>query len=126
MKKVVLLFILSLILFANHVNWLGNYDKALKIAKKEHKPILVLLVKNSCKECKDIIRKYFSNKSYIDKINKDYICVILNYDIGNYPNELIYSNTFPALFILNSKNEIFLTKPIYNKDIKEFLKNKFY
>ena len=39
------LIVLTLIGFANSVAWLGSYDTALAKAKKEHKPLLVLLVK---------------------------------------------------------------------------------
>jgi len=123
MKKVILIVFATLLISANHVNWFGNYDKALNIAKKSNKPLLVLLISDNCYKCKELIEKYFTDKKYIDIINKKYISVIINYDIGNYPIELFYSTSFPTLFEIDSKKEIFLTEPIYNsKELLNFIK----
>jgi len=121
MKKIVLFFVLSAALIASHVNWLGNYNKALLKAKKENKPLFILLIKNNCSKCKDIVKEHFTNTKYVSKINSNYIPVIANYDSQDYPNELIYTNTFPTLFILNPKNELLLAKPAHYKDIKKIL-----
>jgi len=112
----VLLFFLLLIgtLNANHVSWLGNYDKALQKAKKENKPLMVLLVKKESPHCNEIILKGFMNHDYIENINKKLISIIVTYEgESSYPIELFYSSTFPTLFFVNSKDESFLMAPIY-------------
>ena len=106
---------------ANHISWMGDYNKALEIAKKEHKNMMVLLVKNNCKACNDFIVKYFMNRDYIDALNREFISVVVTYEgRTSYPIELLYSTTFPTLFFIDSKNENFLEKPIY------FILNKRY
>jgi len=100
-----LLFLLLFVSFgnANHVSWLGDYDKALQIAHKEKKPMMVLLVKKDCKRCNEV-----------DALNEKYVAVIVTYE-GRLtcPIELFYSTTFPTLFFVDSKDESFLREPIY-------------
>ncbi len=84
---------------ASVVSWLGDYDKALEEAKKEQKPLLVLLVKKECKTCNDIIVKCFMNRDYVDRLNEKYVAVMVTYEgESSYPIELLYSTTFPTLF----------------------------
>ena len=121
-----LFFILFLPLFANHISWMGDYSKALLRAKKEHKPLMVLLVKRDCSECNRVISKLFMNQSYIDNLNTKVISVIVTKDSKTaYPIELLYSTHFPTLFFVNSKDEVFLSEPFYGvitkKDIKSLL-----
>jgi len=110
-----LLFLLLLMSFgnANHVSWLGNYDKALAKAKKEQKAMMVLLVKKECKRCNEILVKCFMNRDYVDALNENYIAVILTYEGRvSYPIELFYATTFPTLFFVSSEDESFLIEPI--------------
>ena len=53
------LLFLTLSVNADHIHWLGNYDKALQKAQKEHKPLMVLLVKKKCLSCNDVIKDFF-------------------------------------------------------------------
>ena len=126
MRIFLLICLFTFSLLASHINWLGNYDKALKIAKKEKKPLLVFLIKNNCQNCQDIIKKKFSNRDYIEQINKKFVSVIINFDYSNYPIELFYSTIFPTLFIVNPYDETFLTSPFYNKEIIKKLPSKLF
>ena len=114
MRYIYTIVLLFSLLNANHILWLGNYDKALKIAYKENKPLMVLLVKKDCQKCKDVIAKEFTNNAKVDELNKKYISVIITYNSKvSYPIELYYSTTFPTLFFVDSKTETFLKEPIY-------------
>jgi thioredoxin-related protein len=128
MKTILILFFSLSITYANHVKWYGNYDNALKQAKAENKDLIVFLIKNNCKQCKNIVAKIFTNQSYIDKINKNFISVIVNIDDKHsYPREMYWSNEYPTLFFVNSKNEIFLKSPIYKvitkKEIQKIIED---
>ena len=73
---------------------------------------MVLLIKNNCQKCKSIVKELFTNKPYIEKLNKETICVIVNQDTKqDYPREMYWSNTYPKLFFVDSKNEIFIDNP---------------
>jgi len=126
MKKILILIItISIITYANHINWQGNYNKALKQAKDENKTLMVLLIKNNCQKCKNIIKNIFMNKSYIDKLNQNIISVIVNIDNKHsFPLEMYWSNEYPTIFFVNSQTETFIDEPIYNineQNIKNFL-----
>jgi len=103
LSKFLFLVLFMLSLNASVVSWLGDYDKALEEAKKEQKPLLVLLVKKECKTCNDIIVKCFMNRDYVDRLNEKYVAVMVTYEgESSYPIELLYSTTFPTLFFLKN------------------------
>ena len=114
------LFFFTLFLNADHIHWLGNYDKALQKAQKEHKPLMVLLVKKECHSCNNVIKDSFMEQGYIKHLNQKFISVIVTYEgRESYPIELFYSTSFPTLFFVNSQTETFLFKPLYEESIDE-------
>jgi len=120
MKIVSVLLFLTVLVNADYVHWLGNYDKALKKAKKEHKNLLVYLVKNSCKPCNNTITKQFMHKNYIKTINNKFVSIIVTYEgKTSYPIEMYYSTIFPTLFFVNTKTESFLSPPLYSDKIDD-------
>ena len=123
MKKMVLILLSLSTLYANHIKWKWHYEKALQEAQKNHKALMVLLIKNDCSQCKELMIKLFMNQKYVDTLNQNVIAIIVNPDTTqNFPREMYWSNIYPTLFFVNSANETFLQKPLYNvtqKDIKE-------
>lgn len=128
-KMLLMPFLLVFSLNANHIHWLGDYDKALIKAQKEDKPLMVLLVKKECSMCNKIIKKYFMEQIYIEQLNDKFISVIITYEGRiNYPIELFYAAKFPTLFFVDSQTEIFLAEylsgdEIDEKHIKSILEN---
>jgi thioredoxin-related protein len=115
LKRVFLAFLSISFLYANSISWRGDYNKALQEAQKNHKVLMVLLIKSDCQKCKEVIRDIFTNKSYINRLKKEVVAVIVNIDNKkSYPIELYWSNIYPTLFFVDSSKEIFLTQPIYN------------
>jgi thioredoxin-related protein len=121
MRAIVLLLLLLSFGNANHISWLGDYNRALEQAQKEQKPMMVLLVKKDCKLCNEIIVKNFMNHEYLDVLNKKYVAVIITYEEeSSYPIELFYSTVFPTLFFVNSADERFFKETIYGDDISNY------
>jgi thioredoxin-related protein len=117
-KMLFLLFFFTLSMNADHIHWLGNYDKALQEAQKEHKPLMVLLVKKECSSCNDVIRDAFMGQEYVKHLNQKFISVIVTYEgRESYPIEMFYSTSFPTLFFVSSQTESFLSEPLYGKSI---------
>jgi len=125
MKILFSLFFLTLFINAEHIHWLGNYDKALQKAQKEHKPLMVLLVKRECPSCNDVIKDTFMGRGYIKHLNQKFVSVIVTYEgRESYPIEMFYSTSFPTLFFVNSQTEGFLSEPLYGRSIdKNRIKN---
>jgi len=117
--KYSLLWLLPLILFANHIHWQGNYDKALHQAHSEHKPLLVLVVKKNDILIHDILKETLMNQPYIDTINEKMIAVMVTYEgCSSYPIEMYYTTIFPALFFVDTQTETFIAEPLYGDTIR--------
>jgi len=113
--RLLFLLLFATTIYANHIAWLGSYDDALRLAKIESKPLMVLLVKKECKRCNDFIVDYFMNRDYISQLNEKVVSVIVTYEgSSSYPVELFYSTTFPTLFLVDSSDESFLMEPLYD------------
>jgi len=126
MKIITILFFAVLTIYANHINWQGDYDKALQQAKKQHKTLMVLLIKNRCQKCRNTVKNIFTDKAYIDELNKKVVAVIVNIDNKHtFPIEMYWSDKYPTLFFVDSSTEIFIHKPfvgVTQKDLKDILK----
>ena len=115
-RSILVLLLLGVMssLNAAHVKWYSDYEKALIIAKKQKKPIMLLIRKKDCTDCQKMFEITFLNQNYIKKLNDNYIAVVATYeDENSYPIELFYSLDFPALFFVSSEDESFLTDPIF-------------
>ena len=114
-----LLFLaLPLAVFASHIHWLGHYDAALQKAISTHKPLLVLVVKKG-DNSSQIIQKALMNRSYVAALDSHFVSVVVTYEgRETYPIEMYYTTVFPTLFFVDSSRELFLTKPLYGKEIK--------
>ncbi len=51
MKQIFIMFFTVSMIYANHIRWQGNYDKALKKAREQNKVLMVLLIKSNCQKC---------------------------------------------------------------------------
>jgi thioredoxin-related protein len=117
-KMLFTLFFFTLSINADHVHWMGNYDKALQKAQKEQKFLMVLLVKKECSPCNDVIKDTFMGRDYVKHLNQKFVSVIVTYEgRASYPIEMFYSTSFPTLFFVSSQTETFLAKPMYGKTI---------
>jgi len=125
MRFLVLFLLFELVLSANFVHWQGDYEKALRVAQKEQKPIMVLFVKSDCQKCKTLVADLFTNKPYVEDINRHFIPIIITKDTKtNYPREMYFTNTYPRLFFMTN-HEIpivdSLKDDITEKDLKRIL-----
>ena len=121
MKRFTLLFFLfCTLLYSKSLSWRGDYDKAFIEAKNSNKILLVMLVKNSCKKCNEVLNKVFTDKPYIKSLNQKVVAVLINKDYKNsYPIEMYYTTVYPTLFFVNPKNETFIKEPVYKNITKE-------
>jgi len=126
-KFILFWLLLTIVSSANHVQWLGNYNKALQKAHKEHKPLLILVVKHKDPLSHTIIKNHFMNHEYVDTINEKMIAVIVTYEgRSSYPIEMYYTRVFPTLFFVDTKTETFIGEPLYAEEItKKNLKYMF-
>ncbi|BAF71210.1 thioredoxin family protein [Sulfurovum sp. NBC37-1] len=123
--KLLWLWLFPLIVSANFIHWMGDYDTAHQKALKEHKPLLVLVVKQNSALSGKIIQTAFMNKPYVDMINEKMVSVIVTYEGSkSYPVEMYYTTVFPTLFFVDSGKEIVLGEPLYGEKIAPVLLEK--
>jgi len=88
MKTLLTLLILITSLFSYETdNWLHNYDKALKIAQKEHKNIYLFIGADACKFCKIFKEKTLSQESVMKRLKEDYVPIYLSRDQHTIPDK---------------------------------------
>ena len=125
MYKILLILILLLSNLSsnnivNNISWHGSYDKALEIAHKEKKNMMLFISSSRDSNSNEILRKYFMNQKYIDYLNKNFINVLISVEHKtSYPIELFYTTSFPSIFFVAYKDESFLTHPIYHFKSRE-------
>jgi len=122
MRMLLLLFITAAALFSEHIRWQSDFDKALFEAKKEKKELLLLVLKKECAECREVFVSLFNDKEVQEKVNKKYVAVVSFFEQKNsYPIELFYTQAFPTLFFVSSKDESYLQEPLRGSFTKEEL-----
>ncbi len=118
MRRLLLIAVLILPLAAEHVHWLGDYDKAHQKALWEQKMLLVLVAKRNSHQTASLLKTVFMERPYIDQINKRAVAVIVySGSQSSYPVEMYYTTEFPALFLVDPKHELFLFPPLYRQAI---------
>ena len=123
MRFLIISALLLSALLANHVIWQGDFDKAHKRALKENKKIMVLLIKKDCIPCQEAIKTTFINQVYINKINSEFISVLVTKNQKNsYPIEMLYTFTYPTLFFLDNR-ELFICEPMRGEVTPDKLKS---
>lgn len=104
----------------NNILWYNSYDKALEIAQKEKKNLMLFIASTKDNSSNEILKKYFQNQNYIEYLNTNFINVLITVEHKtSYPIELFYTTTFPSIFFASYKDESFLTHPIYYFKSKE-------
>lgn len=100
-------------LFSEQIRWHNDFDKALFKAKEEKKEIMLLVLKKECAECKEVFVEVFNDKEVQEKVNRKYIAVVAFFEHENsYPVELFYTQSFPTIFFVSSRDESYLQKPL--------------
>ncbi len=107
MKKAALLFfVFSLSLFAANINWSPNYKTALETAKKENKPIFMMLSQPACPACVQMKNIFKNDELLANEINTKFIPVEVNIlkDSWNQKFRAFATPTF--YFIDKNENKI--------------------
>ncbi len=105
-KKVFLsIFLLGSVAFAQEIHWAKDFHSGIKEAMKQHKPILFVFSRHSCKYCVLLEKTTFQDEKVIKALNRDFISIISYTDDGDYvPRELWRPGT-PTLWFLKENGE---------------------
>ncbi len=92
--------------FASKNNYSRDYNSAAKIAKKQNKLIMLVVVSDFCPWCKKFEKKTLSSNLIKNKVEKNIIPIIINKnkDKGKYPAKF-YSKLVPTVIFINPKTD---------------------
>ncbi len=126
MKKALIFITSSLLLHASIV-WYSDFYKAYSQALKSKKYMLVYLTDKKSQVKRDLFYKIFYAKNTISFVKQHFESVYLVKEINrSYPIELLYTNHFPTLFILD-ESEQFVCDPLFlsknEQNLLKYLKN---
>ena len=114
MRKIVLILLCAFSLqayfwddykmFAKYMHYETDYDKALLRAKKENKPLFMVVVTNGCPFCEKLMDRILT-KDYVRKyIAKKYVTLIMNKEQQKVPKK--YLRPFePVTYIIDPQSE---------------------
>jgi len=112
MKKLALLVLLMANLFANDIAWSDTYEQAQAKAKKESKPLLVLITSEQCRWCRKFEATTLQDEDIISKLNSKFVTVHVTRDKSVYPKSLS-AKMVPMNYFLDSNGKVIYSMPGY-------------
>jgi protein disulfide-isomerase len=112
MKKLLLLALLMANLFAADIAWNDTYEQAQAKAKKESKPLLVLITSEQCRWCRKFEATTLQDEDIISKLNSKFVTVHVTRDKSVYPKNLS-AKMVPMNYFLDSNGKVIYSMPGY-------------
>ena len=101
LKKVlwILLFI-GVGLFASEVKWAKDFNSGIAQAQKEHKPVLFIFSRHSCKYCVLLEETTLKDKRVVKALNRDFVSIISYEDDNDYTPQELWRPGTPTIWFL--------------------------
>lgn len=112
MKKLALLAFLVANLFAAEIAWNDTYEQAQAKAKKESKPLLVLITSEQCRWCRKFEATTLQDEDIISKLNSKFVMVHVTRDKSIYPKSLS-AKMVPMNYFLDGNGKVLYSMPGY-------------
>ncbi len=113
-----LLFLASS-LFAQ-IEWLDSYDEALKRSRELDRPILLLMVSDSCGWCRKLKEKTLQNPEVENYINRRYVPLMLNRERDEYPS-FIKAKYVPTTFYIDPDGKLLIDPVVGYWEADEYM-----
>ncbi|MBN2870982.1 MAG: DUF255 domain-containing protein [Campylobacterales bacterium] len=112
MKKMVLWLIMPLWLMGADINWSANFAEAQVKAKKESKPMLVIITTEQCRWCRKLEATTLEDDKIISMINTKFSAVHVTRDKSVYPKNLS-AKMVPMSYFLDPNGKVLYSMPGY-------------
>jgi thioredoxin-related protein len=113
MKKIFFLVILSISVFGVEITWNTSYDTALAKAKKESKPLMVVITTEQCRWCRKLESTTLKDEEIVSRINAKFQAVNVTKDKSVYPKNLVAKMVPMSYFIDPSNGKVLYSIPGY-------------
>lgn len=117
-----LMFFLTTSLIANEINWVKDFDSGIIKAKKEHKPVLFIFSRHTCKYCIILEQTTLSDKKVIKELNKNFISIIAYSDDNDVMPRALWRPGTPTIWFLKSNGEPMYQPLMGAVDAQNFIK----
>ncbi len=112
MTKIVLWLMMPLWLLGADINWSPNYADAQAKAKKESKPMLVIITTEQCRWCRKLEATTLEDPSIVQQINTRFSAVHVTRDKSVYPKNLS-AKMVPMSYFLDPNGKVLYSMPGY-------------
>ena len=110
MKYFIVILMLISSLQAVNLDWLHDYNSALKQAKKESKDVYLFIGADDCKWCDRFYKTTLSKKEVIKKLKEDYVLLYMSRDQHKIPKHFEIKGVPRHYFLTSSGKIIFTTR----------------
>lgn len=112
MKKIMVLLALIGNLYAAEINWNDTFASAQAKAKKESKPMLVIITTEQCRWCRKLEATTLSDNEIATKINTRFVPVHVTRDKSAYPKALT-AKMVPMSYFVDGNGNVIHSMPGY-------------
>lgn len=112
MKALFFVMLLSLGLLGADIAWQESYASAQSKAKKESKPMLVIITTEQCRWCRKLESTTLSEEAIISKINTHFVPVHVTRDKSVYPKTLS-AKMVPMSYFVDGNGKVIHSMPGY-------------
>jgi thioredoxin-related protein len=119
-----ILLISSMTLFSGDyedINWESDFSDALKSAKFQSKPTMVLITTKRCKWCKKMKRKTLGNEEVIGRLNSNFVTVEVTRRVDDYPYKELRARAVPTIYFLSAEGKPLMRPVIGYWNVENFL-----
>jgi thioredoxin-related protein len=100
MKSLIALSFFAISLMAQDMQVYYNYDKAIDVAAKEKKDVVMILKTQYCPWCKKLVNETLADKNVASYVEKNYIVAIIDRDKDEFP-AYFNSKIVPVTYIVD-------------------------
>ncbi len=120
MKKVLSIIFIVSVLSAGQLQWSGNYEKAIALAKKDAKPVLMMYHASWCPECSYMKEVIFKDPKLSDYMQSHFELLAFDISKDKLPQGYDYKGV-PTFYIISPDKKL-LKKIEGASSAQEFLK----
>lgn len=105
--------------FAKSMDYQTNYEQAITKAKKENKPVMLVLSSKTCPWCRKFENQTLRNQNINEQVHKNFIPLALDQSEDVYP-EKFYPQYVPTVLFIDPVTQDFFAQSIGYKPAKKF------
>lgn len=105
--------------FAHTMKYQTNYDEAIKKAKKEKKPVMLVLSSSTCPWCRKMENQTLKNETINKQVQENFIPLALDKDTDSYPKEFT-PQYIPTVLFINPNTGDYFDQSIGFKPVAKF------